>query len=219
VPSFDAGATPRRSTSSLGPVITLRRLSLALVILGATLISTELPPQVDSQPLPGPALKVRLAVAVRFGGDYYVEVIMPKVGDALGLETETVPCALSFQIVRDGSEILSQHVETITRESEYGWAHTQQYTAGRVFHLSHGTYDVTIAGGPQCPSAVARGASVTVAEQYKEHILGSLLRYLSARLLLVVGVVGLLISEFKGRPNNRFERSRGASSVSQGGSR
>jgi hypothetical protein len=196
-------------------VLTLRRISLALVILGGILFATELPPEIGVRPLPGPTLKVRLPVTVRFGGEYGIEITMPKVGDALALEFEMIPCDFSFTIDRDGSEILSQHVEAISRGSEFGWAHTQQYGAGRAFHLSRGTYDVTIVGGSACPSAFARGASVTVVEQYKERILESLLRYLSARFLLFAGLLGLLISEFKSGRNKRLEASRPATSVKE----
>jgi hypothetical protein len=184
-------------------LLTARRISLALAIIGAILLATEFPPEISVQPLPGPTLKVRLPVTVRFGGDYGLEVTMPKVGDALGLDFEMIPCDFSFTIERDGSEILSQHVQTISRGSEFGWAHTQQYGAGRGFHLSRGTYDVTIVGGSACPSAFARGASVTVVEQYKDRILESLLRYLSGRFFLFAGLLGLLISEFKIRRNKR----------------
>lgn len=185
------------------------------MILGAALFATELPPEIGVRPLPGPNLKVRLPVTVRFGGDYGLEVTMPKVGDALGLEFEMIPCDFSFTIERGGSEILSQQVQTISRGSEIGWAHTQQYGAGRGFHLSRGTYDVTIVGGSACPSAFARGASITVVEQYKDRILGSLLRYLTERFLLYAGLLGLLISEFKSGRNRRLEPSRPAPSLKE----
>jgi hypothetical protein len=127
-------------------------------------------------------------------------VSMPKVGDEIGLDSETVPCELSFSIAKNDVIVHSQDADTMTRGSAIGWANTEQYQAGRAFHLDRGDYAVTIKGGNGCPTASTRGASVTVATVEREHILGSIVILLVASMLLVGGIAGLLVIEFQRRP-------------------
>jgi hypothetical protein len=181
--------------------MTLRLLLLASALLGATLWVAQLPPDIQIGPLPGPNLEVRLGAGVKFGGDYFLEVSMPKVGNALALEPiDVIKCDLSLVIEKAGIAVYSQHIETMNRASEIGWAHTQQYVGGRSFHLNRGTYDVTISDGGGCPAAAARGASVTIAREYSEHIVGGLLLTFVTWALMLAGILGLIILEIKRGP-------------------
>jgi hypothetical protein len=181
--------------------MTRRLILLIIALLGAALWVAQLPSEIQVGPLPGQNLKVRLGVEVRFGGDYFVEVSMPKVGSAVALEPfDFIKCDLSLVIAKAGTEVQSQHIESMNRATEFGWANTQQYVGGPAFHLNHGMYDATISNGGGCPAAAARGASVTIARQYREHILRSLLLHLVTWALILVGVVGLVILDLKRGP-------------------
>jgi hypothetical protein len=181
--------------------MTSRLLSLLAIILGTLLFAAQLPTSFDISPLPGPTLHVRLHFGVRFAGDYFIQVVMPKVGNDLGLGPETVPCDLSFVISKDDVVVHSQNVDALNRQSEFGWANTQQYQAGHAFRLGHGDYAATIQGSGTCQAAATRGASVTVSRVYREHILGSLLAFFVASMLLVAGVAGVLIAVFRQGPH------------------
>ena len=181
--------------------MTRRLLLLAVALLGAALWVAQLPSDIQVGPLPGQNLKVRLGVEVRFGGDYFVEVSMPKVGTAVALEPfDFIKCDLSLVIAKAGTEVHLQHIETMNRASEVGWAYTQQYVGGPSFHLNRGMYDATISDGGGCPAAAVRGASVTIAREYSEHILGSLVLHFVTWALILVGVLGLVILEVKRAP-------------------
>ena len=179
-----------------------RWLFLLLIIAGALLIVSQYPPHIDVAPFPAsPAEKVRLELPVRLAGDYRVEVSMPKIDNKLGLGEETFPCDFLVSIEYGGHQIVSRHVDSISTASEFGWANIQTFIAGENFHLSHGTYDVTVTSGSACQVAATKGASITVGRFEREHILGSLLVDLLSIALLLVGVVGLMFSEFVRRPN------------------
>lgn len=186
----------------------LRRVFLVGAILGGVLLATEEPPPIDVMPLPAPTQSVRMGLHIRAAGDYDLLVSMPKAGNELALTSEIAPCDLTVSISHNDTHVLSQDITAIVRHSEIGYQNTQQYAAERPFHLKSGTYDVTISGGQKCAVATARGASVTLEKQEREHILGSLLYALAARALLAVGVLGLIVMEFRRDPNNRLERSR-----------
>jgi hypothetical protein len=177
----------------------MRRLVLLVIaVIGAGIWVAELPTNVEVAPLPGQNLKVRLSVAVRFGGNYFVEVSMPKVIDAPVLAPlDVIKCDLSVIIAKAGIKIHSQRIETMNRASENGGAYTQQYVGGQYFRLDRGTYDVTISAGAGCPAATTRGASVFIAREYSEHIASSLLLNLLAWLLILVGVVGLVVLDVR----------------------
>ena len=181
----------------------LRRVFLAVAILGGILLATEEPSPIDVLPLPASTQSVRMGLHIRADGDYDLLVSVPKVGNELALTSETVPCDLAISISHEDKPILSQVIASIVRHSEIGYQNTQQYAAERSFHLKSGTYDVTISGGQQCAVATARGASVTLEKQEREHILGSLLYTFAARGLLVVGVLGLIAMEFRRGPKSR----------------
>jgi|SRR5271154_3392824 len=183
----------------------LRRLLLACSIVGGLLLAFEFPPDINVLPLPGANLTDKFSLRVPSAGDYDLLISMAKVGDHLGLKEETIPCDLSLRVDADGRQVASRSISAITLGSEYGYAHTQQYYAQQPFHLPSGEYDVVITGGAHCPAATARGASVTVERQEQEHILGSLLYYAAARLLLGLGLLGLIIQEFRRGPNKRWK--------------
>jgi len=180
--------------------MTSRLLSLVAIILGIVLFAAQLPTRIDISPLPGPTLHVKLHFGVRFAGDYIIEVVMPKVGNDLDLEAETVPCELSFIISKDDVVVHSQQIDAMNRRSESGWANTQQYQAGHAFRLSHGDYSATIQGST-CQVAAKRGASVTVSRVDREHILGSLIAFTVAAILFAAGVAGVLIAAFRPKPH------------------
>jgi len=182
--------------------MTRRLVLLAAALLGAALWVAQLPSAVDVGPLPGQNLKVRLAVEVRFGGDYLVEVSMPKIGNGIGLEPhDPIKCDLSVVVAKAGTTVYSQHIDVMDRASEIGWAYTQQYVGGHSFHLSHGMYEATIFAAGGCPVASVRGASVTIAQEYKEHIVGSLLLIFVTWALIIAGVLGLVLLEVKRGPS------------------
>jgi len=183
----------------------LRRILLVLAILGAVLLATEEPPELDVLPLPPSMLTVRMPLHV-LTGEYDLLVSMAKIGNELGLTSETVPCDLSLRIDEGGVAVVSQSVTSITRSSEVGYQNTQQYRAHQPFHLRAGTYNASITGGAKCASAAARGATVTFEKQEREHILGSLLRAFASRAFLAVGLLGLVALEFRRRPDYRLER-------------
>lgn len=132
-----------------------RRLILsAITLLGVGVWAVQFPPNIQVDPLPGQNLKVRLNVEVRFGGNYFIEVSMPKVGDTPALDpVDVIKCDLSVIIAKAGTEIYSQRIETMNRAADNGWAYTQQYVGGRAFRLNRGSYDATISAGAGCPAA------------------------------------------------------------------
>jgi hypothetical protein len=182
----------------MGTPMARRLIFLAIALLGAGIWVAQLPANTQVGPVPGQNLKVRLNVEVRFGGDYFVEVSMPKVGSAITLDpTDSIKCDLFVTIAGARTEMYSQHIETMNRATENGWAYTQQYVSAPSFHLNRGMYDVTIAGGRGCPEAVARGASATIGREYSEHIMSSLLLGFFTWTLILVGVLGLIIVDVK----------------------
>jgi len=115
-----------------------------------------------------------------------------------GLEPhDFIKCDLSVVIAKAGTLVVSQHIDALDRRSEIGWAYTQQYVSGPSFHLNLGMYDATISAVGGCPSAAVRGASVTIAREYREHILGSLLLHVFIWVLILGAVLGLVILEVK----------------------
>jgi len=184
----------------MGTPLIRRLIFLAIALIGAAIWVAELPINEEAGPLPGRNLKVRLNVDVRFGGNYFVEVSMPKVGNTLAHEPlDIIRCDFYVTIAKAGTEVYSQHIETMSSATEIGWTYTQQYVGGASFRLDHGMYDATISAGEGCPVAAARGASVSVAREYKEHIVGSLLLNVFAWTLILVGVSGIVI-DAKRRP-------------------
>jgi hypothetical protein len=176
-----------------------RLILLALAVTGAALLALELPPSTDVQPFPGPNLMARLELNSRFGGDYRIQLSLPIVRQDVGLSSETLPCEFTASIERGETKILSRRVDEIVLVSELGSAHTQQYSAGDSFHLTRGTYAATIVGGAECPAATARGASVSIEKQEREHILGSIVQTVAGAALLLVGLLGLLFGAFDRR--------------------
>jgi hypothetical protein len=132
------------------PQMKSKLLALLAIILGTVLFTIQLPTSSDISPLPGPTLHVRLRFNVRFAGDYFIQVVMPKVGNDLTLGPETLPCEFSFVISKDDLVVHSQNIGTMTRQSEFGWGNTQQYQAGDAFRLGHGDYAAIIQGGGTC---------------------------------------------------------------------
>src|SRR5277367_1689391 len=171
----------RRSTDKLGPMKILRRSLLTCSVVGGLLLVFETPPEIDILPLPGANLTDRFSFRVPSAGDYDLLISMAKVGSEISLSEETIPCDLSLRIDTEGRAVVSKTISTISRGSEIGFEHTQQYYAQQPFHLASGSYNVAITSGALCPAATARGASVTVERQEPEHILGSLLYYFAAR--------------------------------------
>jgi hypothetical protein len=164
------------------------------------LFAAQLPLDIGIEPFPGPALKIKLPIEVRFPGEYRVVLTMPKVGEALGLTSETIPCDFSVSVADERSVIHSLHIERITRFSEMGFANTQQYADEQAFHLPRGRYVATIIGGDQCSAARERGAMVTFERQERDNILAWLLLEALTGALFVGGVGGLLYYGFRRRP-------------------
>jgi hypothetical protein len=186
----------------------LRLILLGLAFFGATLLALQVPPVTDIQPFPGANLTVRLKLESRFGGDYRIQLSLPIVGQDAGLPSETFPCEFTASIERDGVNAQAQRIKSIVLVSELGWAHTRQYAAGDPFRLVRGTYYATIVGGAGCPAATARGASVSIEKQEREHILGSIAQTIAGAALLLVGLLGLIFGVFDRRPNKSLERTR-----------
>lgn len=184
-----------------------RLLFLALTIIGALLRANQFPPHIDVLPFPAANAKVRLELPVRFAGDYQVEITMPNIDNKLDLGEETFPCDFLVSVGKNEHQAVSQHVESISVASEFGWGNTQTFDAGSMFHLGRGTYDVTITGGA-CPVAASRGASITVSRFETEHILGALIYWVFADSLILVGLVGLLFSELAWRPNRQLRKEK-----------
>jgi hypothetical protein len=79
----------------------------------------------------GQNLEVRLGVEVRFAGDYFVEVSMPKVGSAVALAPfDFIECDLSLVIAKAGTKVHSQHIETMNRATESGWGLVRAWLRG-----------------------------------------------------------------------------------------
>lgn len=170
---------------------------MASTIVGALLLANQFLPQIDVLPLPAANGKVRFKLPVRFAGDYRVEISMPKADNKLALSEETFPCDLIMSVAQGEHQVVSQRIESMHTASEYGWANTQTFVAGNMFHLGHGTYDVTITGSGACPVAASRGASVTINRFETEHILGSFIAWMLVTALILVGLIGLTFSESK----------------------
>ena len=182
-----------------------RLLFLALTVVGALLLANQFLPHMDVLPLPAANAKVRFELPVWFAGDYRVEISMPKVDNKLTLSEEIFPCEFLVFVAQDEHQAVSQRIESMHTASEFGWANTQTFVAGNMFHLGHGTYDVTITGSGACPVAASRGASVTINRFETEHILGSVIAWMLAIVLTVVGLLGLTFSEAMRRPNQEFK--------------
>jgi len=178
-----------------------RLVLLAATFAGAILLALLFPTTTDVQPFPGPNLTVRLDVNSRFGGDYQIQLSLPIVGHDVDLRLETLPCEFTASIERDGVIVHRQRITNIVSISEIGWAHTRQYSAGESFQLNHGTYSATVVGGAGCPAATARGASVSIGKQEREHILGNVIQITVGAALLLVGLLGLIFGLFDRRPN------------------
>lgn len=178
-----------------------RLMFLLLVVAGVWLLASQFPPHIDVMPLPTSTSIVRLKLPVRSAGDYHLKVSMPKIDNKLTLSEESFSCDILVSIEAGGYPVVSQHVTSIRTASEYGFANTQSFVGGENFQLRRGTYEVTITGGSACPVATTRGASVTIKRFETKHILGSLFILLLVIALILVGVTGLLLSEFVRRPN------------------
>lgn len=177
-----------------------RCVFLLLVVAGGLLLAGQFPPRIEVMPLPASTAMVRLELPVRFAGDYRVEVSMPKVDNQLTIDEETFSCNFLVSIEADGHRVVAQNVTSMRTASEYGFGNTQAFVAGDEFHLGRGTYDTTITGASDCPVATTRGASVTIARFETEHILGSLIVSALAMSLILVGLIGLMLSEYVRRP-------------------
>jgi hypothetical protein len=173
-----------------------RWMFLLLLVAGALLLAGHIPVHIDVRPFPASNATVRLELPVRFAGDYQITLSMPKVDKKLTLDEEVFPCDFLVSIEADGHPVLSRHVTSMRTASEYGFANTQSFVAGENLHLGHGTYDVSVTGGSACPVATSRGASVTIEKFQREHILGTLLTWVLAIVLILVGLIGLMFSEF-----------------------
>jgi hypothetical protein len=201
--SNDICAKARCSTKSMDARMMRRLMPLAITLIGVAVWVAALPTHVEVGPLPGQNLKVRLNVEVRFAGNYFVEVSMPKVANAQALgPLDVIKCDFSVVIARAGIEMHSQHIGSMNRGTDNGWSYTQQYVGGPSFRLNRGTYDATISTGAGCPDAAARGASVSIARQYSEHIAGSLLLNIFAWALILVGILGQIILDVKRAPTH-----------------
>jgi len=197
-----------RTLLKLGLVCMLRRVFLVLVAVSAWLIANEATDPPDVQPLPGPGLTVQIPLKLSAAGDYILRVLMPKVGNALGLSPETVPCDISLRVVRNGAVVVLQNATSMTRLGELGHWRVQEYQAGDSFHLQSGEYDAVVSGSSNCTVAATRGASMEIAEVYRERILAGLARYYGPRILMIVSLLVLVLLEFMTKPNNRIERTR-----------
>ena len=185
---------------------TPRLVLLAAVAIGAAYLLVLESSVVETVPLPATGLSVRLQLQARRSGDYFFEVTMPKVGTALGLTEETVPCDMQVTIERNDVTAASQHIVAIRRTSEIGWSNIQIYRAAPPINLNRGNYAVTITGGA-CPSAVARGASIRVLKEdvgdpVGLYLIQSLYFYL-ALIAIFGGVAALTVLEVRGRPKTR----------------
>lgn len=149
-----------------------RRISIILVIVGTAaswltwLNSRPFP----VMPLPTAGLQVEMYGAVSSGGDYFLQVAMPKAEASPSLDSEVVPCALTLAITQAARFSLVAQPEVqkdifeLSRVAGLGAGGLQYYRGGERLRLSRGSYRVTIKSSETCTVAPARGATVRLAQ-------------------------------------------------------
>lgn len=145
--------------------------------------------------------------------DADIRVTMPKVGESLGLSEETVPCSLVVIVSESGKTPQKKEITSLTRYSEFGFGRTQDYRGGDVFSLGRGACDIEVSSQAVCEAASARGATISLERDIGNptdfYLRGLLLPYF-ARAVLCIGLLGVVICEFrKKKPNQAPEPTSG----------
>jgi hypothetical protein len=91
-----------------------RRVLLLSVVVGVVTLATVQGPEIGRAPFPDSNQLVRLPFNIRFGGDYYVKVAMPTIGNPIDLPNEEKPgCEIAIRIEKGATAMHSQRVTTI----------------------------------------------------------------------------------------------------------
>ena len=177
----------------------VRRICIAITAIGVLIVAMPHDQSYDTVPFPTAGLTVKMIADVAHDGDYYLVATMPKVGDELALSEESVPCALAVTLARSGYSPTTNHVSSLSRYGEFGFGRIQYYKSSD-WHLGRGQYDITILDPQDCPAAKARGATLSIeqdAPHVTERFLADVLEYWSGVVLLCVGLLGLVLCEFR----------------------
>ena len=134
----------------------LRRICIALVVLGSLLLFLQTDSAFDTLPLPGAGLSVKMAAAVKTSANYHLVVAMPETNESLALGEETVPCSLIIRIAQPNKEPIVTDVTSLSRTSEYGFAKVQYYSGGS-WYLTPADYEIEIKSREVCRAANSRG--------------------------------------------------------------
>jgi hypothetical protein len=198
----------------------IRRISIALVVVGVGLLFIRHDAELPTLPFPAMGLLVKSPMTLSSAGDYYIRVTMPKVGDSLTLSEETVPCSLAITVTEPGKSPQTKEITSLTRYSEFGFGRTQDYRGGDAFRLGRGECDIEVTSQAACEAATARGAMISLEQDVgnpTDYYLRSLLRRYFAIGALCVGLLGIIVCEFRKKPNqlpkptSRLAPGRGSS--------
>jgi hypothetical protein len=195
---------------------TLRRISIALTAVGAVMAYFQSDSEFDTLPFPAAGLSIRMQAKVKSAGEYHLVVAMPLTNDdlSLGLGSDIQLCSLTVQVARDynGPIITNVEVTSISLVSEFGFGKIQYYSGGS-WYLNPGTYDIDIKSRKTCLAAVSRGATISLEGQIihpTETFLWDSLRHACGVVFFWIGIIGLLVCEFKRREKyDDGERSPG----------
>jgi hypothetical protein len=144
--------------------------------------------------------------AVSSGGDYFLQVAMPKAEASPSLDSEVVPCALTLAITQAARFSLVAQPEVqkdifeLSRVAGLGAGGLQYYRGGERLRLSRGSYRVTIKSSETCTVAAARGAIVRLEQDISSPVLHYLIGMLwtwSPVMALCAGLISLVATGFK----------------------
>ncbi len=180
-------------------IIAIRRISIALTVVGASLVFFRHDKFLPTLPVPPAGRQVKSIVSIATAGDYYVRVTMPKIDDSLALSEETVPCSFVVSVADHSGSTQTKEITFLTRYSEFGFGRTQNYRGGDAFYLERGEYEIEVDCRVTCAAAAARGATISLEQDVgnptNNYIRGLLRSWLAAG-ALCLGLIGIVGSEF-----------------------
>jgi hypothetical protein len=179
----------------------ITRTALAFAVVGCALLITENCDPTISVPYPGAGLSVKTIMQVHEAGQYRLLLTMPVANPRNDLmKGGDILCSLEVQVSKQSQSAPWRKVSSFSFAGGYGFGGTQMFKSSEFFELAPSEHVLEIKSSSPCMEAQSRGATLSLEQEVThitERFLFSQARHFGAIILLVLGLLTLVVYEFK----------------------